>query len=71
MGFYLFSSATFAPFARGKSFQHAKKLTVSSAEDAEKKRNVKEEAESERNRRRNIKRWIKEIKGLNGLGRNS
>jgi hypothetical protein len=35
MGFYLFSSATFAPFARGKSFQHAKKLTVSSAESAE------------------------------------
>jgi hypothetical protein len=37
MGFYLFSSATFAPFARGKSFQHAKKLTVSSAEAAERK----------------------------------
>jgi hypothetical protein len=35
MGFYLFSSATFVPFARGKSFQHAKKLTVSSAENAE------------------------------------
>jgi hypothetical protein len=58
MGFYLFSSATFAPFARGKSFQHAKKLTVSSAENAEEKVvETEETAEGDY--------WIT---GLHGLG---